>query len=516
MVLYHVITTYHLLCAVTIQAANPQKSTIIMGPHISQKFANYKHLDKIFDEVIVCNVNYRFHHDPEKTAEYFRSVLPKLNQYDEIYVWGAQFSFGIFLAENKIPYIYCEEATGMLSRSYILEHIDSQNNLKKDFYEYTKSLGLYHGNGPGVKKIMCNFKAQLEGFQCDGMLDFDIVRALCELPEEKRNQIISFFTTAQKFTIPENATILFTQHFANLQLTSYEEQILIYQMVADYFEHDGHLAIKPHPDDLIPYAQIFRDATIIRERFPSEFLPFLVDHQPKRISTIYSTAIYNLRGYYDDVFELDMKYEKLFDRTHRYAMALRMAKEVSQEIYAYGCYDVLLEKLAETISCAVRTVESMQDLPNHGVILIDDIGSLEMVDRESVQIFLENAGDQVTVLFLNSLKDYCWYSVDKKSIWHNMKPLMLKKKKLEGMEDYEYFYASMAEEIIFAYTKNHEILERMSAMAMEEKLSHVGIVVKKESQTQQDEQIKMLEGILEATEQRLLYYMNRVEELEKK
>ena len=53
-------------------------------------------------------------------------------------------------------------------------------------------------------------------------------------------------------------------------------------------------------------------------------------------------------------------------------------------------------------------------------------------------------------------------------------------------------------------------------MSFEKQLPHVGINVEKIPLTEDEERLKMLEGILEATEQRLLYYINRVKELEKK
>ena len=45
-------------------------------------------------------------------------------------------------------------------------------------------------------------------------------------------------------------------------------------MFVDYFLPGKNLVIKPHPDDLMYYSQIFPDAQIIREKFPSEFIPF--------------------------------------------------------------------------------------------------------------------------------------------------------------------------------------------------------------------------------------------------
>lgn len=516
MILYHVITTYQLLCAMTINAHNKQRGVLLMPEWIKNKFQNSAHLSKCFKKVIINDANYRFLHSEKENKEYYESLLGDIKEYDQILVWGAQFSFGVFLEENKYRYIYCEEATGMLSRSYILKHIDCLSVSKKDYYEYTKELGLYDGRGLGVKKIICNFEAQLENFNCDGMQDFNLVKELNMLSKEERNDIISFFTDLSKIQLPNKSNIVFTQHLANLRLITYEQQILMYQIFVDYFSKGLNIAIKPHPDDLIPYSRIFPDATIVRERFPSEFLPFLVDNQPKKISTIYSTAIYNLRGYYKDVFELDMQYEKLYSRTHRYAMAIEIAKKLDNKIYLYGCYEVLMEKLAELISCDVHIIHDLEQFPQDGVVLIDDIDSLEHEVRQKLQNILGSLSKNNTVIFLNSLNDYCWYSVNNKEIWEHIKPIVLKKQQIIGMEDYEYFYESLEDETMYVYSYNEEILNSIGSMKMNKQLDHVGIIVTKEDLSKQEERIKILEGILDATEQRLLYYINRVKELENK
>ena len=51
-------------------------------------------------------------------------------------------------------------------------------------------------------------------------------------------------------------------------------------------------------------------------------------------------------------------------------------------------------------------------------------------------------------------------------------------------------------------------------MEIKKELPHAGIDISKIPLADDQERIKMLEGILEATEQRLLYYIDRVKELE--
>ena len=67
--------------------------------------------------------------------------------------------------------------------------------------------------------------------------------------------------------------ILLTQHFANLNMMSEEEQIRSYKLLRINVLQDVPLIIKKHPDDFLNYRKIFPDAECIKEIFPAELLP---------------------------------------------------------------------------------------------------------------------------------------------------------------------------------------------------------------------------------------------------
>lgn len=503
----------------TLHISRNERAILVTGKHIPSKFPKYMNLKKVFDDIVVIDANYRFLHDEELNGIYFKSMIPSLDSFSEIYVWGAQFSFGIYLAENNIPFIYCEEATGMLSRHNILEHIDALNPLKKDFYPYVKKLGLYTGDCPSIKKIICNFIAQLKGYVHDDLENFCVVDSLKNLPEVKREEIIKFFLDFDEIHIKEKSTILFTQHFANLQLTTFEEQALIYQMLVDYFFENIPLVIKPHPDDLMYYSKLFPEAQIIRERFPSEFLPFLVDNEPECVATIYSTAIYNLRGHYPETFELDDRYERDFPKTHRYNMALQIAKGLGLPVYCIGTNEILMEKLASRVGIALEYCceefheDTFSDVSY--IVIVDDITAQGDIGRSELQKALLNAGENTVFIFTNTKSDYCWYALEQKILWKNILPVPLIKTLRDDAPE-EDFYENLEEEMMYVYTKKPELRKEVNEISMEKHLPHVGIDVSKLPLTDEKEHIKMLEGILAATEQRLLYYINRVKELEQK
>lgn len=519
MILYHVITTYHLLSAMTIQSAKDEEAVLLVPRWIPIKFPKYKQLEKLFKEIIIIDTGFRFKHTPEETDRYFKSAIPPLSNFSDIYIWGAQMSFGIYAAENNIPFIYCEEATGMLSRSEILEHIDRIDPTKGITYPYVKELGLYTGEVPSQKTVLCNKSAQVEGFSHDNLTHFSVVEGLMALDKEKRDSVIGFFIDFDKIHVPENSTVIFTQHFANLRLTTFEDQALVYQTFVDYFFNDRTLVIKPHPDDLMYYSMMFPDAAIVRERFPSEFLPFVLDNAPECVATIYSTAIYNLRGHYPEVFELDLRYEKEFKKNNRYYASLYIAKQLGKRVTAIGCYDLMLTKLAERMGISDVTCYSAEDTGSAdisgSVVIIDDLTGQGEQGRKSVQDMLSSAGSDTAVVFTNYCEDYCWYSYEKKSLWQNILPVVMKKKRREEAYD-DIFFASIDDEVLYLYSKDGSILERVNDMEINKELTHIGVDMSKQVLTKEEEKIKTLEGILAATEKRLLYYMDRVNELEKK
>lgn len=130
-----------------------------------------------------------------------------------------------------------------------------------------------------------------------------------------------------------------------------------------------------------------------------------------------------------------------------------------------------------------------------------------------MQDFMVNAGPDTMFIFINSQNDYCWYALDKKDLWKDMSPVTIHKTLREDVNT-ESLYASLYDEVVYVYTKNENTMKEVKKMEIKKELPHVGIDISKFPLAEDQERIKMLEGILEATEQRLLYYIDKVKELE--
>lgn len=516
--LFHVITTYHLISAMTLQAASDEETVLIAPKWIELKYPKIHELTFLFSEVHILDTGYRHRHTFEETQDYYNSIILPLESYSEIYLWGAQSGFGMYVAESDIPFIFCEEATGMLSRPEILQHLDYENPNIKHNYERILNLGLYTGEGQNVKAILCNMEAQTRTFDFQDIIDYRVVDALKELPEQDRTRIIRFFIDFNKIHVEPDCTVIFTQHLASLLTMTYEEQIRMYQLLVDYFFPEESIVIKPHPDDLICYSELFPDAQIIHERFPSEFFPFVLDNRPKGIATVYSTAIYNLRGQYDNVFELDLHFEKDFFKIHRYYCALQTISHVGNTVYCYGFNEVMLDKingiLNNKLTINLLTSEEMNSLED-GFLLIDEMvdqGCCEKGYDFDYSTLLEKG---VSVIFLNAKEDYRWYSYHNKDLFADYAmPLRIRKQMHAGF-DVENLYEPLKDETMYFISMNGQIREKIRTMRIQKELPHLGVNIDELPICDQEERIAVLEGMLKATEERLLFYMNKVNELEK-
>ena len=510
MILYHVITTYHLLNALLLHLSfEKEEGTLLIPSWFAQKFSHMDLLYKVFNKIVTIDIQYRFSHSKNETQNYFKSYVGDIKGFSEIYVWGAQYSFGIMLAEQKIPFVFCEEGAGLLSRPSILENIDSE--LKKDYLDYIKNLGLFSGNIPYVNRVFCNQKAQIENFYTEKqVINFDVIKELGKLTCNKRQEIMNFFVGKEiKLSIPCNSVLFLTQHFANLKVLSFEEQVEIYQIVIDYFFPNQKIIFKTHPDDLMYYSRLFPEAQVIRDRFPSEFLPFIVQNTPSCIATISSTAIFNLRGNYSNIFELDGWYEKNFRMTHRYYVALIIARTLRQKVFSINTNDILIKRLSKVIGVNVQqndfyNIDTMRD---PYVLLIDDIIIQNKKSRERIRHILQNLHKDSCVFFLNSKEDFCWYDYGCRVLWEKIVPIILQKTVLPPLK--EDFYISTDEETIYAYSLNKELLAMVKEKEIKKVLPHAGVEINTCTLTAEQERIKILEGILAATEKRLIYYIEK-------
>lgn len=507
--LFHAISTYQLLEMIIykLKFHQEEKSVLIITDTLVEKFPCYGNLKKFFDDIIIYNIAPPINKNKqlvESVKVFFENLFEnnnlKVTDFTNIHVGCAHLCFGIYLESNKVPFIFFEDAAGLKSHPEILLNIEKTLSLP-EMTETSYKLGLYDGTAKSVQKIVCNHNSQTDEVKATTE-HFDVVEEFLKLPVDLQMQIRSFFTDVKNFDVPKDCVLFLTQHFANLKILSFDDQILIYQMVMDYFFKDKKVVFKPHPDDIMYYGMLFPECQIIREKFPSEFLPVMFENKPKTIATISSTAIFNLYNFFDDSFALDTKVEKDFRALHRYYTALMLYKKCANTAQLIGIGD---NKLVTKELCKAEGIVPCDN--GKKFYIIDDIETEEGYSRDDIIRLTEELDDNSAIVFINFKQDFCFYDIEHKDLWKNIVPVCIKKNQIENAE----FCADTDTEVIYFYSKNKEYKQMAENLNFDKKLEHTGIELSIEKLTPEQERIKVLEGILEATEKRLLYYIKQVE-----
>lgn len=518
MVLYECVSSYHLLCAIVYCKVNPDiKTDLLIYKGIIDKGYSPESLLQYFEHVIPYDIFYADTHSDKDIKRYFDSLLGKKgnikNKYDEIYCSAGFHSFGYYLAMTHTPFVYCEDAAGMLSRPQVIKNINMPRPERKKTNPKYEEWGLYDGTNTAVLRRKCNINAQIEGYCGTNLENFDVVAELGKLDKSKRNEIIRYFLQKDisEISCPEQSTMILTQHYNNLGILSFEEQVLIYQYLVDYFFPKERIVFKPHPDDLMYYHDLFQDCYIVRERFPSEFMPFILQNQPKCIATISSASTHSLIGHYNEVFELDERYDKQFVLSHKYYVAVRIAEKLKRDIVCLGVNELLLGKLIEkNCKWKPRIKEYTQEIKNGEILIIDNILNQGEEGRKLATNLMTNMAS--CTIMINSKNDYFWYNEPNHEIWGKIGTVVIKKRRLDSSKVSEDFYESMEEEVLYVFSQNEEILKQMKDGCLEKELPHVGISITAEVPIGVEERIKTLEGVLAATEKRLMYYIQKEKE----
>ena len=507
MVLYEAISIYHLLRAILLkEKETDKKSDLLIFDSRYNSLTNEQkvYLSKKFNKIICYNISYANNHSKDQIKSYFESLLGNTSKYDKIYCGCPHHSFGLFLALSKINFIFCEDGAGILSRPEIIRDINNKLDVRKIINLLYEEYGLYDATNKNINSIICNKKAQKSDYVYTGKeVDFDVVEEIKKLPEVGRKELIENFVDLSKYSFT-NANVLFlTQAFITHEILSFEDTVLIYQLIIDYLFDNKKIIFKTHPDDLLYYKKLFPTSDVIKEAFPSEFLPFMFKSVPDCVATISSTGINNLKGHFKDSVEFDTSFEKDFKFIHRYYVGIKLAMQLSLSVCNISANDMLLKQLNKKFACSKNDNQSK-------LYFVDYTNDDEIAKSDKTLELIESLSVQDCVLFINSKQDFCWYDYNRKDIWENIVPLVIKKNIIDFSK--QDTYTDVEEEIIYLYSKNKEMLKMVENYSDNKRLENTNIQIEISKLTPEQERIKVLEGMLAATEKRLAYYVEKEKE----
>lgn len=531
MVLYSVVTTYHLLEAMVhkLSSNNEKEGILLLSQWLANKYPWYSELNCIFDKVIVFNAHYQYHVNTiRELNNYFASIFDKeyvnVFEMEEIHVFGAEHSFGTYIFANEIQNYYWEEGAGALSKKEsMLEIFEKVHGKEKAKFQYELHLG--DGETTFVKNRFFDKYFQLKEVEGDNLVHFDLAEELSKLDEKKRNEIVTLFYGEEKIITDKNAALLLTEHFANLSTMTWEEQEYLYKYLVDYFLSEYDLLVKPHPDDLMYYEYIFKQCNTIRTKFPAELLPFIFEGKPSVVATSSSTSIYGLRSQFDKVLEFNFKFshEKQFYRLNRYFVTLKLADKLMKESWKLklvGVNSVIVDNFNRFYGWGAEQYEDRgpdiskieSDMEAKTVWIVDEIENPHG-NAKKVCEFLNKLPEESVVFFVNSDENYCFYDYNSRELWNNVIPVEIVEKALSEVDNTVTLAGPQLNEDktekLFIYQKGVEL----EMYEIKKELPNVGISVNAQSFDGDKYQVKILEGMLEATEKRLLYYIEREKEL---
>lgn len=370
-----------------------------------------------------------------------------------------------------------------LSKPEILRDIESYD-LEK--VKYCVENGLYDATAPCIQKRVIDKKSQKPGFVCENAEDFDVVKSFLSLPEELQKEIKLFYMEKEKFDIPKDAVLFLTQHLANLRVMTIEEQALIYQLVIDYFMEGKNVVFKPHPNDILYYSLLFPKAKIIREKFPSEFLPTMFTNKPKCIATISSTAVNPVREYFDEVFELSPEFENEFRNIHKYVVACDLKNKLFSDF----------KHIFIGVNLPVLNHLTVSGKGKSNFYVIDNLEKQSKYKKEDIIKLLKNLNDNDVVAFLNTKNDYCFYDIFEKDLWQHIIPITIEKTQLRSEE----FYADEETETIYIFVKNKKLKQLVETFKFNKNLKNTGLNICAKALDEEERQICILEALVAATE----------------
>ena len=514
MILYYALTTYHIQCCVLHRLTRKKDATAVLLLSDIHKNSvafldRYKN-SGIFDDVLLLkesevNANIKKNEQKHRSKNSIlksacteiKRVLPiNPNLADELYLCPDHFPFGWYVIKNKIKYHCFEEGCGVLSDNRFMMSNMSRNKTQTALMN---TLG-YFGENDSCVEILADAQAQTEGFTHPKMTDFSVKRILENLDVHTLDKVLSFFGVKETIKANKNTSLILTQHMANLGIMPLCDQHRLYELFADYFLENTHIAVKPHPDDIAGrYKDIFGNScTVLPFAMPSELLPYVFDGRVKTAIAAYSTAVKNLGNFCDRMICFDNRIMDDFRHIHRYFAAVKLAEYLGKtdSIVTNG-NELLLEELAKNDNFQTTFKFSNEISDFDGCAIVSD-KLYENRTIEDISAFILSEQNKGWIIFLNEEQMHIYFDGMNKEVFSKIRPIFIEIKEKDKTN----------QEVIYLYSENKKALEKAENFSLTKELKYTGVTVDLHSISKSEsEKIKMLEGVLEATEKRLNGYI---------
>lgn len=514
MIIYYAVSTYHVECCVLhrlTKEPNEKAILLISDIHVNSVLflQQYRNIG-IFDEIILLSEmevrKYSLYLEQKKIdpmkvvnkcCNRMKKAIPlKLTDARILYMCLDSLPFGWYVVKNKIQHVLFEDGSGILSDRSLFMSTLKPGSVRHRLIDV---MGLL-GENPYAVTILADTQTQKDGYKNPKMEDFSAKRILARMDNETRQKVMDFFNCPEKLPDVEEKKIslILTQHLANLGIMTLEQQHRLYLLLADYFLKNQTIIIKPHPDDLAGrYKEIFgENMPVLPFAMPSELLPYCITDRFSTVLAASSTAAKSFNDIAEKTLWFDPRIHSDYAYIHRYNIAVLVLGKLLQEKAKIktNANELLLNALSVQNGNEL-IYEHTQNFSNKSTSTCFVIS--DNLELEQLTSLLEVLPDSMVAVFLNENERHLYFNGENTDVFAYIRPIVIKK-----------VGSNEPEEVIYVYTKNSDILNKVEDYGVEIPLPYCGITIDA-CGIGKDERMKiyMLSGMLEATEKRLCDYI---------
>lgn len=508
MVIYHVITTFHLLSGLIHKFYfHKDETAVLVIPDFMQDKMEINRFDElikkdVFEQVVIFpyrKLGQDYKQIKKNTLDEFDKVFRsmKLKEH-KIYVYGAHFYFTLGLVTNHIKYDVFEEASGAYTHQNIL--LDAVRNSSPVMESICRSFNTLFYDNEWIEKVWIDYNAQEGNFQKSRTLHYNMMECIQKLDDKEKEILYSFFRVPEVHT-SGTAALLLTQHFMNLGIMTYDEQAELYKTYADSFLSNQEIYIKPHPDDFMDYENHLKNCKVIKGRFPIELLALRKDSALSTVATVYSTAVYTVGNLFENVICLDMNYRETYKFFYQYYMGIKIMERLFADGQCWTCQGVGIDFKATQEMLKHRSglhidIHDVKDglLQGRTIYLIGQCD--ETNGQEIVLDLLQHISEKDIVIFLN-LDERALGWIRETELLNNIIPIA------GCINTRDYNIWDQEERIIYIYVEDEKKKQEIKNMSIHEEFHNLETILDVEPMDEKQIRIKVLEGVLKATEERL-------------
>lgn len=509
MILYHTVSTYHILRSI-LHKLNYRKNedAILLVP---KRFIDLpyglQNGNNIFCKIIYYDWEFKkYENYPDDVFADIDRILSdeidldyreKITEYN---IFNAARFLGSFLASNNIHFNWFEEADGRYLK-YEPPMLDDKRMYNKR-YELASSLGLYSAENECIDTIYLSLDDNPGVIEDEKIRDFDVNIEISKLSTEDSNEVMRFWgVEKESITISENSAMLMTQHFCNIRIISFEEQVLLYQMFVDYFLEGYNIYLKMHPSDNFPYSAFINNIVNINAKYPAELLKFALVGKFKIVAAVSSTGVLNLKNISDKQLCINQDYTINFRNNDLYYFAAKLCQAFPNHNIVYAGVDesILENMISYSINYEGKKKAmyySHNDTIKETIIILD-----ENIDEDILKSIKESVFNNVVICILSTNGSLDELELIKK-YFSTAKNIIM-----ECAEDEEI----VTKKNVIVISDIEDNIRKVDKMKYYKLLKNSQLIVRVDENLDKDSKILILEGMLSATEKTLYKYVQENE-----